>query len=161
MSEWVAAGFGLAGVVVGGLLNGGVTALSERNRGKNAGRSAARLVLEEVNTIGAIANAAHVSGAYGPEVDTGFPREEWNEHRAILAAALPREDWYAVSNVYLWCRRLEIAHRIATTPLKTGDKHQYSDGDAYADLLKSADRSQRTLYRFLDGHEPAEAATAS
>jgi hypothetical protein len=88
MSDWITAAFGLAGVVVGGALNGAITTVSERRRDDRAGRSAARLVLDELNAIGSITNGGVKAGVYGPEVLAGFPRSEWEEHRSLLADVL-------------------------------------------------------------------------
>jgi hypothetical protein len=93
MANWIPATFGLIGVIVGGLLNGSVTAYTDRRRNEHAGRSAAKLVLEEVTTTAMMANGAIEGECYGPEANTGFPRGEWMENRVLLANALGDGAW--------------------------------------------------------------------
>lgn len=92
-----AAIFGLVGVIIGGLLNGAVTAWQARRQEKADGRVAARLVhveLRDIYFLGAVAATLEVPP------DTPFPTPAWRNHQAVLARALSDKGWETVCGAY-------------------------------------------------------------
>lgn len=90
--------FGLVGVIIGGLLNGGVAWLTDRHRSKGAVKVSARLVLSELEMIEVSATSALSSANYSQL--TFGSNTEWIEHRATLAAELSDEEWSALDNCF-------------------------------------------------------------
>ncbi len=92
-----AAIFGLVGVIIGGLLNGAMTAWQARRQEKADGRVAARLVyveLRDIYLLGAAAATLEVPR------QTPFPTPAWQNHQAVLARALSDEAWETVCGAY-------------------------------------------------------------
>jgi hypothetical protein len=97
-----AAIFGLIGVVLGGLLNAGVSALAERRRTRREARAASRLLERELQ---AAAEALHQwldtrdGSSPAPRDALRFPA--WKQYHLIAARNLPAQDWDVVSRAYL------------------------------------------------------------
>jgi hypothetical protein len=95
-----AAIFGLLGVIVGAVVNGGVTALLQRRTEQSDQRSAARLVRTELVTFRALALEG---GRRSPE-DLPQLRDArpvlWQANRGVLARALTDEHWALVARAY-------------------------------------------------------------
>lgn len=97
-SDQSTAFFVLAGVVVGGVLNGLVTRWLDHGREKIASRAAARLVHAElrlnVQRLGRSLDRAQIDGP-------GFESEQWIENRALLARTVDEGTWQALLTSYL------------------------------------------------------------
>jgi hypothetical protein len=91
--------FGLAGVVIGGLLNGGVSLMVEHRREKREARTAARLLEGEVAEIRAMWDIAKKTSWAGEPL-TDFEKPVWLEWRAVLATSAPHAVWHATCGVY-------------------------------------------------------------
>ena len=105
-----AAIFGLAGVIVGGLISGGATYLMARRKEKVTARASARLLEEELamaaDVLGVLttysdeeAKALSPEGFPAPGL-SAFPFDRWLERQELLAETLEAEDWRAVSGAY-------------------------------------------------------------
>ena len=97
-----AAIFGLIGVVVGGLLNGAVTAWQARRTDAFAARVGARLVDLELRQA-ALALAVLEDEkpiASGEGGSPKFSTAAWDKYQEVLARTLADEDWLTVSAAY-------------------------------------------------------------
>jgi hypothetical protein len=150
VNDWISALFVLAGVIVGGLLTGGVTLALDTRREKRAARAAARLVVAELNEIGARLNAAVAAGVYGPEAGgLPLPDREWLEGRTLLAVALSDEEWDAVAHAYLNVVRVAIALQMNDPPRRPIDQLLDSDRTIYTSVRDSALKAIGVLDGFL------------
>jgi len=104
--------FGLVGVIIGGLLNGGVTWLVDRQQSKGAVKVSARLVLSELEMIEVSATSALETANYGQL--TFGDTAEWIEHRPVLASKLSDGEWSALDNCFAY-----FAHMKATAEAGT------------------------------------------
>ena len=143
--EWLAPVAALVGVVVGGVLNAGLSAEFERRRELAAGAVAARFVSEEWELIADTAAAAVRAGRWGPVLDPGLPysrglwavehrggeRESsaWLTHSGELARCLTSSEWEAVTRPYQTIREVSLR-------FWTDDPNRPLDGDATAFLNK-------------------------
>ena len=96
-----AAIFGLIGVIVGGLLNVGVTYLFERQRGKSAAQTASRLVYQELMVNGAAVEVAAVHKDWKP-LKENLVTIDWEANRVVFAGALPDDEWSPLVRAYYW-----------------------------------------------------------
>jgi hypothetical protein len=95
-----AAIFGLLGVVVGAVINGGISALSQRRTERSELRSAARLVRSELVGFRAVAlEGGRRTAEELPQLRNAAP-VLWQANRAILSRALDSDDWETVSPAY-------------------------------------------------------------
>lgn len=97
-----AAIFGLIGVVVGGLLNGAVTAWQTRRTDAFAARVGARLVDLELRQA-ALALAVledEEATASGEGASRKFSAAAWDKYQEVLARTLSDEDGLTVSDAY-------------------------------------------------------------
>ena len=91
---------GLVGVIIGGIINGAVTALLQRRTERADRRSAARLVRSELVRFHSLAlEAARRSPDDLPQLRNATPTL-WQGHRATLARALGDEQWELVARAY-------------------------------------------------------------
>jgi len=98
--DMTAAIFGLVGVIVGGVINGAVTAVLQRRTEGSDRRSAARLVRSELVRFRSLAlEAARHSPEHLPQLHQTTP-VIWESYRAVLARALANEDWVLVARAY-------------------------------------------------------------
>jgi hypothetical protein len=104
--------FGLVGVIIGGMLNGGITWLVDRHRSKGAVKVAARLVLSELEMIEVSATSA-LQSANCSQLTFG-DNAEWIEHRATLAAELPDDEWSALDNCFTFFAHLKAMAETGT-----------------------------------------------
>jgi hypothetical protein len=94
-----AALFGLAGVIVGGVLNGTIARALELSRQRATGVVAARLVHHELTLIRSDFEL-WLEGDRPPHVPVYSPM--WHEHRVTLARVLEEPEWDMVSASYTW-----------------------------------------------------------
>jgi hypothetical protein len=92
--------FGLVGVVIGGLLNGGVTWLIERGRLQGDVKVAARLVASELE-MNQVAAASAITSESRGNLTFGSV-DEWKQRRETLASALSDEEWSGIDNYFLF-----------------------------------------------------------
>jgi hypothetical protein len=118
--------FGLLGVLVGGLLNGGVAWIGERRRLKAEAKVAARLVASEVE-VNVIAVESALKRSKLVQLDLGS-RAQWGKNRAILAAVISDEEWSGLDNFYMLLELLMD---------KVGQDRQSQVDDDDKDSLKS------------------------
>jgi hypothetical protein len=97
-----AAIFGLIGVVVGGLLNGAVTAWQGRRTDAFAARVGARLVDLELRQAALALAVLEDEGStdFGERASTKFSTAAWDKYQEVLARMLSDEDWLTVSAAY-------------------------------------------------------------
>jgi len=88
----------LGGVVVGGLLNGGVTYVFARRRDKQTTKAVARLVVRELEEIERQLLGAQAAKHWRALAEWDLAR--WETYEPQLAAALSDEDWNALRVVY-------------------------------------------------------------
>jgi hypothetical protein len=138
-----AAVFGLVGVVIGGLLNGGITWAVTRATRKKQQRVALRLVTDElVFTVGALQTilTAKQWPSYGHGI---MDAQEWREHKLVLAEMLPRDTWTRVCGFYRSLGAFLLAHPsaaggVSAVPLdalKTVTERGEAARDALAQLV--------------------------
>jgi hypothetical protein len=97
-----AAIFGLLGVIVGGVLNGLVSARLQRSAQQTDCRAGRRLVRSElVFFLGAATRMAHNRPDELPQLRRAST-ELWQSNRSILARSLTDEDWDSVARAYGW-----------------------------------------------------------
>jgi hypothetical protein len=102
---------GLAGVVIGGLLNGGVSWFFERRKRADERRAVARLLLVEVGDAGSTAAAVLRFGRWGEPAEDPKQVEWalWQTHRKELATLIDRnETWGNLANLAIsveWLNR--------------------------------------------------------
>jgi hypothetical protein len=100
--------FGLLGVVIGGLIQGGANWSAERRREDWAARRAGRLLAPAFGRCQFILDAAS-----NREVEWGFiadevgaSLDEWPEHAAVLAGTVTQDDWNTVLRAVSACQRV-------------------------------------------------------
>jgi phosphoserine phosphatase len=91
--------FGLVGVIIGGLLNGGVSLLVDKKSQKGAGKVAARMLLSEI-TNNEIATKLSLEKSTWRHLRLALSIEEWTRRREPLAAVLSDTEWEAVDDYY-------------------------------------------------------------
>jgi hypothetical protein len=102
---WVTALIGLAGVVIGGLITGGIDYFLEWRREERALRQAKRLVALELETLRVHLellveeNKVPSRPALG-QVGFFLATEAWDAHKNLLAALLSDQEWRFVSAPY-------------------------------------------------------------
>jgi hypothetical protein len=148
-SAWIAAIFGLVGVVVGGLLNAATTAWSDRRRGASATRAASRLVRNELRFIGAHLAASSRAGVYGPEADEPLPRGQWEQHSGQLAASLDDDLWESVSMAHAMVASLEVSMSMHATPPVKSDRLPAGEVALYSGSLEIVATAETKLQTFL------------
>jgi hypothetical protein len=94
---WVAAIFGLVGVVVGGLITFGIEWRRERRNDGRAKLRATRLVAAEMRHGRAAIGYGRLHDRWWPEP---IDFEEWRRQADTLTAVLSRADWEAVRQAY-------------------------------------------------------------
>ena len=97
MSEAI---FGLVGVIIGGLINGGVTFVGNRANRRHEARSAARLLHDEVLNNCAAVQVAIERQSWVPLRTCSA--EVWELKREVFAGALSNGRWEALSDFYYW-----------------------------------------------------------
>ncbi len=110
--------FGLLGVIVGGLLNGGVGLFTEHRRRKAEAKVAARLLYSEIEG-NQLTSYLTLSAGKWTHAKVGFSVEEWNLHRTVLASVLSDDDWTAMDNYYATAVTLALmlTHAEADSPV--------------------------------------------
>jgi hypothetical protein len=97
-----AAIFGLIGVVVGGLLNGAVTAWQARRTDASAARVGARLVdleLRQAALALAVLERAELT-ASETKSSRKFSTTAWDKYQEVLARTLSDKDWQTIAAAY-------------------------------------------------------------
>jgi len=109
--------FGLIGVLIGGLLNGGVTYLTERRRQAGDAKVAARLVADELEVnevaLGSCEKQKSLSIMSRASVS------EWRKHRGTLAAALTDDEWRSLRSVFNMYEQLILMGQVSGSVLTT------------------------------------------
>jgi hypothetical protein len=91
--------FGLIGVVIGGLLNGGVSFLVRKRQEKDEARVASRLVQVEIEWNQRNVEGALEAGTWD-RIRTSVTTDEWEQHRTVLAAVLKDLEWSSLNAYY-------------------------------------------------------------
>jgi hypothetical protein len=97
--------FGLIGVVIGGLLNGGVTWLVDRSKRKAGSKTAARIVIAEIHS-NEIAIDLALEDRKWAFVKEAVSLQAGDDHRAMLARTLDDDAWLAFDHYYARTREL-------------------------------------------------------
>lgn len=97
--------FGLVGVLVGGLLNGGVTWLADRKARLAGAKTAARIVIAEIRDNEWAIELALEERTWA-FVKDALSLQAGEEHRAALAATLDDDAWLAFDHYYARTREL-------------------------------------------------------
>ncbi|MFZ2112975.1 MAG: hypothetical protein WAU77_04505 [Solirubrobacteraceae bacterium] len=105
-----AAIFGLVGVIVGAVMQGGAAWLMERRREDWAARKAGRLLARALTRCRFVLKAGHDGaapwGMIAVEINEALAR--WPEHSDLLAGTIKRdEDWYEIVGAVEALQRLE------------------------------------------------------
>lgn len=132
--------FGLVGVVIGGLLNGGVTWLTERKSLRSRAMVAARLVKSEFVTADVAIDVALSNDSWA-DLTVGISVTEWNQHRETLAAVLDEKEWASLE-VYA-----SISGLIAIdAEVRKGE----AIGESYGETLKNVQSRAQNAIACLD-----------
>lgn len=97
--------FGLIGVIVGGLLNGGITWLTERKQQRAGAKTAARIVIAEIRDNERTLELALEKRNWDYLKDA-VSLQAGTEHRASLAGTLNDDGWLAFDHYYARIREL-------------------------------------------------------
>lgn len=91
---------GLIGVIIGGLLNAGVSLLVERRQRATAARVAARLVgVEMARNLWAARKTMETKSMSWMRHD--LSDDQWRSHRQELAAVLGTDKWMTLASYYI------------------------------------------------------------
>jgi hypothetical protein len=138
--------FGLVGVVIGGVLNGGLAWLSERRMAKGSIKVSARLVQSEME-----ANNLGVSGALFKDGDwaalrTLLSTSAWAERRATMAAAMTDSEWSIVCRYYM---QMQATKAVADThaPFDMVDADEIKRLKDQASMIVKADGGHASVLR--------------
>jgi hypothetical protein len=110
-----AAIFGLAGVLVGGVLSSAGEAWLDRRRQLLEGMAAARLVSTELDALRREVDWILESRVVSASPDV--PVDLWGEHRAALAAVLSSADWRRVARAQVAAALVSHLARQASDPV--------------------------------------------
>lgn len=117
MSGSVATGLiALAGVIVGGTLNGVVNYWLQRRLERRSGRTAGRFVREELDQTVDVLDGVLDQGSWHPM--RWLRLEEWKHHRGILADQMASNSWNRLARVYGDLTRLS---QLAERDLRSSD----------------------------------------
>lgn len=142
-----AAIFALAGVIVGGLLQGFMADLLERRRARRDARAAARLL-----HVAMLESSVQLTYTIG---DDGWPAiigrqlvpDEWMEHREVLARTLDGGAWLLLVRGIMALRRMERLARDVPEPEATvGPEARREVQDAFMDVAAAS----HELARYTD-----------
>jgi hypothetical protein len=111
--------FGLAGVVVGGVLTGGVDLVLERRRERRKGESCARMVGDGLSSASSFIEASIAQRAWLGNPAAVLSVDLWREQRSSLAAAPGFDGWYPVAGA--WGYIEQIGHFAGLTGEGVGD----------------------------------------
>jgi hypothetical protein len=111
-----AAIFGLLGVIVGALVNGGVASIVRREARRGERRVAARLVLAELDALETTLSVS--SDARVALEDFPLDTDAWHANSAVIAHTLNHSEWSRVSGAYGMLHMLNSVMR----DVKTGDE---------------------------------------
>jgi hypothetical protein len=143
----IAAIFGLVGVVVGGLLNGAVTAWQARRSTLAHMRAGARLVGAELYQANLIFSLIERMGGLPPQFSgLKLSADAWDKYREVLARTLGETEW----------GDLVTAYSLVTFGLGRENDHQLLDDmrDRSPDRSYSAVVSRASLIMNLIGRSP-------
>ena len=102
--------FGLIGVVIGGLLNGGVSWLASRRDAERKARIGSRLVLSELDENQRAVSLALKAGSFGHL--KSLETKAWKDWRETLADVLSDNDWGVVDSYFVMATALkEVTER--------------------------------------------------
>jgi hypothetical protein len=143
-----AAIFGLLGVIVGGLVNGGVGFWARTHNLRNERRVSARLVYEELH---AISTALSVGGDHRVALeDMPILTPEWVEHRMTLARSLNHREWAEVSGAYAAVTLLNSSVR----GLGLGNQLSEEQASYFESVAEQLDGGLGALKPFSEGWNP-------
>lgn len=92
--------FGLAGVVIGGLITGGTQVWLEWRREKASTRAAARLLADDLGTARMFFEHCLTADKWVDTPQAILTADLWNEHKAALAAVRKFTPWYPVASAF-------------------------------------------------------------
>jgi hypothetical protein len=136
--------FGLVGVVIGGLLNGGVTMLTERSRRRASAKTAARIVIGEVGDNELAIKLALEEGRWA-FIKTAVDLTAATEHRATLAATLKDPAWLAFDSYYAKTRELVKLAELSSNRRRFEDDEGRELGEHLSSYSKAAVDGMRRL----------------
>jgi hypothetical protein len=90
--------FGLLGVLVGSAITWGIELWRARRVDTDEARVAARLVIDELQSIANIRTADEPE--FKRQKDLALQQDAWHSHRPVLARELPPEGWRSVRRAY-------------------------------------------------------------
>ncbi len=140
--------FGLVGVVIGGLLNGGVSWLSDRGKLRRNARVAARLVLSEIREN-------DFSLGWGLERKEVEPLERvesaaWEQWRETFADGLNDSEWRAINDYYVVLIDVRKAVREMNSP-ELLDK----DRELVNDVKQDGNQAREAMETYSKRHKRA------
>jgi hypothetical protein len=142
----ISALFGLAGVLIGGALNLWVGLRLARRRDRRELRTAARLLLPELEEIRRAFTVPSRPSRWGALCD--FPTERWVAHETQLAHSLANEQWSDLQSVYT-----SLALFVDEASDHDADDELYSDDHAHIDLtLAVLDGAIESVASIAGGH---------
>jgi hypothetical protein len=95
--------FGLIGVIIGGLLNGGVTYLTAKKQRQTEALIGARLIHSEIES-NQLATQLSLEAKTWDHFRFGIKIDDWLTHREALAGVLNDVDWSALDDYYASAR---------------------------------------------------------
>jgi hypothetical protein len=93
--------FGLAGVVIGGVLTGVITYFLERHREKQEARAARRIVGAELKEATEAVEDALAGGKWPPGWSNMRWSQSWSTYRRVLAATMDDDGFAKLARAYL------------------------------------------------------------
>lgn len=118
--------FGLVGVIVGGLLNGGVTWLTERKQQRAGAKTAARIVIAEIRDNERAIELA-LEEKNWDYVKDAVSLQAGDEHRARLAQTLNDDAWLAFDHYYSRVRELVKLAELSRRRLKDDEAAELAE----------------------------------
>ena len=106
-ADATAAWFGLAGVVIGGLITGVITYVLERLREARDYDAAVKLVRAELREMSTIAQAALEQGKWAPGLATKNWAQSWSTNRRVIAARMDDAAFADLSAAYGFAEQIQ------------------------------------------------------
>jgi hypothetical protein len=106
-SDWIAGAFGLAGVIVGGLVTAGGVAIRDRRAERPSAQAAARILRRQLMTVASSVATVARLGTLGPtrSLDTSA----WDTYAEVFAVALKPAESSTVGSAVTQIRRTGVS----------------------------------------------------
>jgi len=138
--------FTLGGVLVGGLANVLFGYFTDRRTARREAKVTGRLLADDLRGHAVELDSAVKLGVWLPAPAGHAALNGWREHRALLAAALPRQEWRLLTITF---RRISSVGR-ATAVHRTGDAMNKMDATMIQGAVDYAERSATMLVEFAE-----------